>query len=159
MKQVYAAAAALTIWLVVGGGPLGAQEADPEGDNLAVFMRAKLVHAQHVLEGICTQDFPLIAKHAQELSLLSQAAGWQVLQTPLYQQHSAEFRRAADAVTKAAQQRNLDGAALAYFQMTMSCVSCHKYVRTVQAARLDRPPSLGPPGLGLGHLLADAPRH
>jgi len=147
MKQVYAATAAMTIWLVVGGGPLGAQEAD----NVEEFMRAKLVHAQHVLEGICTRDFQLIAKHAQELSLLSQAAGWQVLQTPLYQQHSTEFRRAADAVTKAAQQRNLDGAALAYFQMTMSCVSCHKYVRTVQAARLDLPPSRLEPGLGIGH--------
>ena len=97
-------------------------------------MRKKLVHSQKVLEGISTDDLETVAKHAQELSLLSQEANWRVLQTPEYLEHSIEFRRAANAMTKAAKDRNADGAALAYLDVTMKCVTCHKYVRGVRTA-------------------------
>jgi cytochrome c556 len=107
--------------------------------NVDQFMRAKLLHSQKVLEGLTTENFPLIAKHSQDLSLLSQAAAWQVLQTPEYKQHSTEFRRSADALTKAAEAKNLDGAALAYVDVTLKCISCHKYVRGVRMAGSERP--------------------
>ena len=55
--------------------------------------------------------------------------GWNVIQTPEYQQRSDEFRRHARALTKAAQDKNLDGATLAYVQLTLACVECHKHVR------------------------------
>ena len=103
-------------------------------NNVRDFMRKKLVHSQKVLEGITTDDLATVAKHSQELSLLSQAATWQVLQTPEYLQHSIEFRRAADALTDAANKRNSDAAALAYLDVTMKCVTCHKYVRGVRIA-------------------------
>ena len=102
------------------------------------FMRLKLEHSQKVLEGIALEDFAEIAKHSQAISLLSQEATWRVLQTPDYLQHSTEFRRAADAMTVAANKKNLDGAALAYVDLTMKCVNCHKYVRGVRVAKLDR---------------------
>ncbi len=105
-----------------------------EQGEVADFMRMKLDHAQRVLEGVALEDFSLVAKHSQEISLLSQAASWRVLQTPEYLQHSAEFRRTADELTKAAQERNLDGAALKYVELTMKCVNCHKYVRGVRVA-------------------------
>lgn len=101
------------------------------------FMRLKLDHSQKVLEGIALEDFAEISKHSQAISLLSQEANWRVLQTPDYLQHSAEFRRAADALTAAANKKNLDGAALAYVDLTMKCVNCHKYVRGVRMARLE----------------------
>lgn len=98
------------------------------------FMRAKLVHSQKLLEGLTMEDYDEIAKHAQDLSLLSLAANWQVLQTEEYVQQSREFRRAADALREAAKKRNIDGAALAYVDVTMKCVNCHKYVRGVRMA-------------------------
>lgn len=98
------------------------------------FMRAKLHHSQRLLEGITLEDYELIAKHAQDLSLLSQEANWRVLQTPEYLQHSVEFRRTADALTEAARKKNLDGAALGYVDLTMKCINCHKYVRDVRTA-------------------------
>jgi cytochrome c556 len=98
------------------------------------FMRAKLDHAQKVLEGLAMEDHHLIVKHSQELSLLSLAANWQVLQTPEYAQQSLEFRRAVDSLTEAGRKKNLDGAALAYVDVTMKCVNCHKYVRGVRMA-------------------------
>jgi hypothetical protein len=108
-------------------------------NELSAFMRAKLLHSQKILEGLTTEDYNMVAKHSQELSLLSQAESWQVFQTPEYMQHSAEFRRSADSLTKAAKEKNMDGAALAYVEVTFKCINCHKYVRRVRTAGL--PPS------------------
>jgi cytochrome c556 len=122
----------LTCLLIVVWTGLG--RTAPPVNEVRDFMRKKLVHAQKILEGITTDDLETVAKHAQELSLLSQAASWQVLQTPDYLQHSNEFRRAANSLTEAAKKRNADGAALAYLDVTMKCVTCHKYVRGVRVA-------------------------
>ncbi|MGE0609240.1 MAG: hypothetical protein AB7O62_19265 [Pirellulales bacterium] len=118
-----------------------ANRAEPQQpNNVAKFMRAKLDHSEKVLEGLALEDFDMIAKHSQDISLLSLAANWQVLQTPEYLHQSAEFRKLTDDLTKAAKEKNLDGAALAYVGMTMKCVSCHKYVRGVRMA--GNPPKL-----------------
>lgn len=127
----------LSVLMVAGwAGPAHTQRTD----NVKEFMRAKLTHSQKVLEGLTTEDFEAVAKHSQEMSLLSQAASWQVLQTPEYMQRSTEFRRSTDALTEAAKNKNLDGATLAYVDVTMKCVECHKYVRRVRQARLDERP-------------------
>jgi cytochrome c556 len=123
----------LLLWAGLSIVPARSQQPN----DVAAFMRMKLEHSQNVLEGIALEDFALIERDSQRLSLLSQAANWQVLQTPDYLQHSLDFRRSADALTKAARDKNLDGAALAYVQMTMNCVNCHKYVRTARLASLN----------------------
>ncbi|MFM9067470.1 MAG: hypothetical protein ACKOUR_09095 [Planctomycetota bacterium] len=120
-------------------GSFASAAAEPEPNKVSEFMRAKLLHSQRLLEGLTTENFDVIAKQSQELSLLSQAATWQVLQTQEYRDRSTEFRRAAEAVTEAARKKNLDAAALAYVDVTMKCVSCHKYVRHVRMARGLRP--------------------
>ena len=93
------------------------------------FMQLKLQRAQKVLEGIVQEDYKSIEKHSQSLILLSHESNWNVFQTVDYNRHSTEFRRSAGRIRKAAEEKNLDGAALAYLQMTMNCVNCHKYVR------------------------------
>jgi hypothetical protein len=106
-----------------------AQESAPKADAVADFMRAKLGHSQHVLEGLSLEDYDLIARGAQELALASQASSWQVLQTEEYARQSGEFRRSCDSLRSAAKAKNLDGAALAWMEVTMKCIQCHKYVR------------------------------
>jgi hypothetical protein len=114
--------------------------ADPDKPNqVKLFMRGKLEHTNRLLEGIALGDFDLVAKHSEKLSLLSLESNWNVLQTADYVQHSIAFRRAADAITKAANDKNLDGAALAYVDMTMRCVACHKHVRDVRMASVPLP--------------------
>ena len=98
-------------------------------DKEQVFMRTKLAHSQKILEGLATEDFQTIALNSNQLKLISLDANWQVIQTEEYIRQSKDFRRAADSLTDAAKKKNLDGAVLAYFQLTQSCVSCHKYVR------------------------------
>jgi hypothetical protein len=106
-----------------------AQEPTVQPDKVAAFMRAKLAHSQNVLEGLAVEDFDLIDRGANDLALASQASSWQVLQTADYARHSDEFRRSCNALRTAAKARNLDGAALAWMEVTMKCIQCHKYVR------------------------------
>jgi len=113
---------------VVALAASAAMTAEPK-DQEQVFMRAKLSHSQKVLEGLALEDFKEIAASSNQLKLLSLDVNWQVMQTEEYIRQSKEFRRAADGLTEAAEKKNLDGAVLAYFQLTQSCVSCHKYVR------------------------------
>jgi hypothetical protein len=108
-------------------------------NDVSAYMKAKLTHSQKVLEGLTVDDLPLVAKHAQEMSLLSMATNWEVLQTSEYSQRSQEFQRTATSLRDAAKNKNLDGAALAYVELTMKCIDCHKYVRNVRMAKLDAP--------------------
>jgi hypothetical protein len=98
----------------------------------AEFMRTKLDHAKKVLEGLTLEDYDAIAKSARALRLLSQAAEWEVPTIPNatdYISLTREFQRYTEELGQKAKQKNLDGATLAYFRLTMSCVNCHKYVR------------------------------
>jgi hypothetical protein len=102
--------------------------------DVAAFMRLKLAHSQKLLEGIAVEDFKLIEKSAQDLSLLSREENWQVFETPEYLRHSEEFRRSVESIREAAAKKNVDAAALGYVGMTLNCVNCHKYVRDVRMA-------------------------
>ena len=108
------------------------QPAKDGGDDKAQsLMRRKLTHAQAILDGLANEDYVKIAKNSQQISLMSMASSWQVLQTPEYVDHTADFRGSANRITAAALDKNIDGATLGYVEMTMKCVSCHKHLRTV----------------------------
>jgi hypothetical protein len=109
----------------------------PRSSPTKEFMRQKLQHSQRVLEGITLEDFELVAKEARKLSALSQDASWRAFNNPEYIQHTETFRRHVDALARAAANRNVEGATLAYFNVTMSCVECHKFIRGQKAARLE----------------------
>ncbi|MBX7166309.1 MAG: hypothetical protein K1X74_08155 [Pirellulales bacterium] len=121
--------AGAALWALVPDSWAGAPK---DEDQVSEFMQQKLVHAEAVLEGVVLEDFEQIATEAQKLSLISLDSTWQVLQSDEYAKQSAEFRRTAQAMAKAADEKNLDGSALAYVEMTMKCVKCHKYVRDVK---------------------------
>ena len=115
-----------------------AQDAKQPGNKkiaMKAFMRTKLESSQSVLEGLAVEDFDLIAKGAKKLNATSAAAEFMVVDDPLYTQYAAEFRSIIDKMGKAAKEKRLDGATLAYMDMTMSCVECHKYVRNVLIAQ------------------------
>lgn len=93
------------------------------------LMQKKLDHAQKILEGLALEDFGLIAERARamnDLGLLekSRHAGSMGYQTQLQ-----VFRFANNELARLAEEKNLDGASLAYTQLTISCVNCHKFLR------------------------------
>jgi len=111
-------------------GPLGSQKvhaATPDGTD--IVMRMKLDLSQQVLRALALEDFGALETNAVRLAKLSEMAGWQARNTPEYTWFSAEFRRSAEELAHAARAKNVDGATVAYTQMTFSCVSCHKYMR------------------------------
>jgi cytochrome c556 len=112
---------------------VGGQGQEPKKPR-DLLMQRKLEHAQKVLEGVAVKDFDLIEKNADELIAISKRAEWRAFPTPEYTLRSEEFRRNCDLLNKAAKDKNVDAAALAYVQLTMSCVQCHKYLREVRMA-------------------------
>lgn len=107
----------------------------PKKIAMQAFMRKKLEASQSVLEGLALEDFELIAKGAKQLKTTSAAAEFLVIHDPLYTEHANDFRRIIDKLERAAKEKRIDGATLAYVDMTMSCVECHKYVRNVLVAQ------------------------
>lgn len=93
------------------------------------FMRAKLTLSDGILEGLVTEDFDQIKKDARAIVVLTLAAEWKVSNDEAYVQQSEEFRRAARQLAKMADEHNLDGAALTFTQLTMSCIECHRLLR------------------------------
>ncbi len=109
------------------------------------LMNDKLKSSQALLEGLALADFGKIEQNADRLLSISSTAEWFAFKTPEYKIFTNEFRRSAEKVAKKAKAKNIDGVALAYMELTMTCVRCHQYVREVRMTRLDTP---GPgPGL------------
>jgi hypothetical protein len=88
-----------------------------------------VAYSQRVLVGITLEDYGIIANNAQKLVELSSKTNWYSRQVPEYELFLNEFRRNAQELMEAGQQKDLDAASLAYVQMTLSCVSCHKFIR------------------------------
>jgi cytochrome c556 len=109
--------------------PVSAGAQQPVKIAVSELMKQKLLASEKVLEGLALEDYAKVQSNAERISLLTLDASWNVLQTPDYRRESEEFRRAADAISTAAKDKNLEGATLAYMQMTMKCVHCHKYLR------------------------------
>lgn len=101
------------------------------------FMRDKLVLSQRVLEGLATEDYDLIIAKGTRLSAMTKEADWRLFENPDYDQQSVTFRRHVNSLVKAAKDKNLDAATLAYVRVTMSCVDCHKLVRGKLVASAD----------------------
>lgn len=112
-----------------------AQDKQP-GAALRKFMREKLAANQKALEGLCVEDYRLIAEAADKLASMSRAAEWQVIPGPEYSQLSGEFRLAVEQLKKGARDKNLEASRLAYLKATMSCLDCHDFVRSTRLAAL-----------------------
>ena len=94
----------------------------------------KLDYSKLVLEGLTLENFETISKNAKALKRLSEAAEWEVPTIPNasdYLVFTSEFKRLADEMVQKAKDQNIDGATLAYLRLTMNCVNCHEYVRSV----------------------------
>jgi hypothetical protein len=123
---------ALAMLLTSGSAPSG------QTAETARVMREKLVHTQQVLGAIMVSDHKLLERESTALAQLTKEAGWQVLRSPEYARHSAEFTHAIQDLVDAARQQDLDTAAVAYAAMTMRCYQCHRYLKGARVAGASR---------------------
>lgn len=117
--------------------PRQQNDGKPQKSALAVFMRQKLNHSNDIMEGLLVEDARMITKAAERLKKMSDAEEWRVSNDMMYRNHSEDFRRAVDKLIVAAKGKSIDRAALASFDVTLSCIDCHRYVRSVLIAEAE----------------------
>jgi hypothetical protein len=141
----------LLVLVVVLLGASHAQEKKPAPKppekKPTTVMQRKLAHAQKVLEGLALNDFDKIGTNAGDLMQCAQEAGWKLVKTARYDLYSNDFVRHLEGLKKAAKNKNVDAAALAYVEITLTCVKCHQYVRE---EKIGLAPELAPPGSRTG---------
>ena len=91
------------------------------------FMRGKLNSNQQIVEGLSLKNFDLIGQGAQGVTALVKGQHWFVLDTPEYRDHSKQMESAANRLHEASKAKNIEAAALRYFDLTLSCIDCHEH--------------------------------
>lgn len=112
-------------------------EADDGKSSLDKFMHQKLAASTQILKGLMIEDLKLVADNANELLDMSKEERWRASNDMMYLQHSTQFRIAVDDLYKKAEKNSIDGASLAWVNVTMSCIKCHEWVRNVVLADLE----------------------
>jgi len=107
---------------------------DQKGDDgrtklLKDFMRQKLKSSNRILEGLMVDDLKMVDEAAEALLEMSQAEEWRASTDLMYLQHSREFGTAVQDLRAKAKKDSLDGASLAWINVTMKCIHCHEWVR------------------------------
>lgn len=102
----------------------------PALPNEGMVMQVKLKRAQALLEALTKEDFKAIEENAASLVRISDATAFlRAYKTEEYEFQTRWFKKTASTLAAKAKQKNLDGATLAYTEMTLSCVQCHSLFR------------------------------
>jgi hypothetical protein len=115
--------------LLVLALPLRAQ--DEAAKRSSLWMRQKLAASQAVPKGLSAGDLDEVSKNATAMLLVEYLEKWVRADTPGYRTQLELFAFANRELIRAAREKNLDGATLAYNGLVVSCVNCHKIVRAV----------------------------
>jgi hypothetical protein len=118
--------AAVTIFVLV---PLTTGEEPVDGHGPSVWMRKKLDYSQAILTGLTSGDFDKIAENARAMHGLSKIEAFVRSRTPGYRSQLSTFLAANEELILQADEDNIEGATLAFTQVTISCVHCHKQLR------------------------------
>ncbi len=133
MSRFAQMAAALAICLVSAGlvARSVAQEKQPASQEqpMSYWMKRKLEYSQNILSGLAKADFEAIEASAQSMLNLSKVEGFIRRQAPGYTSQVHVFEESNDEIIRQARKHNVEGAALAFTQLTISCVNCHKQLR------------------------------
>ena len=98
-------------------------------ENPSFWMEQKLIFSQKILAGLSRGDFDEIHKNATAMKGLNKVEYFVRREPPEYRTQLRVFQYATDEMIRHAEKSNLDGATLAFAQLTISCVNCHKQLR------------------------------
>jgi hypothetical protein len=111
---------------------LQAQGTGEPQDKASIWMRQKLRASQEILKGLADGDFNTIGANARSMNLMEYLEKWARADRPEYRTQLRLFEFADRELIRAASDKNLEAATLAYTQLTISCVNCHKLVRAAK---------------------------
>jgi hypothetical protein len=98
-------------------------------DPVKALMKAKTGYAHRLLDAVVAQDFDAVREQAFRLKAVAETADWNVLATAEYARESEDFIDATEGLLDSAKARNGDAVALAYMDVTLSCIHCHRYIK------------------------------
>ena len=133
--RLLAVTAAGVLALFVGHGLARQPKPPAVSDTLPIppekdAMKAKRERAHAVLDALTAGDADVLRRNAEVLAAIAEMrvliTGYK---TEEYQFQAKAFKHAADDLLTAAKAKNLDAAALAYSDMTRTCVKCHRHFR------------------------------
>jgi hypothetical protein len=98
-------------------------------DDFSFWMSKKLQYSQDMLQGLATDDLELVATRAKQMRRLAKVEGWVRRGKPGYTAQLQAFSFAGAEIERHARAGNLEAAAMGFQQLTISCVSCHSFLR------------------------------
>jgi hypothetical protein len=121
---------AIGLLLVAAAPGQEKKPAEEAPDSPSIWMKKKLDYSQNILAGLAEADFDKIAENAQAMQGLSKVEWFVRARTPGYRAQLEIFLDANADLVKQAKRDNLEGSAFAFTQMTISCVNCHRKIRS-----------------------------
>jgi len=97
--------------------------------NPSIWMKKKLDYSQNILAGITAEDFDKIADNARAMKGLGKFEAFVRSRNAAYTRQLQSFEDINDEIIRQADNDNVEGVALAFTQLTVNCVNCHKILR------------------------------
>jgi len=96
---------------------------------MSFWMAKKLHFSKEILESLTMGEFEELAKAAEQMRLLGKLEGFIRRQNADYRIQLRTFEFANQELIRQAKRGNAEGAALAFNQLSNSCVACHIMLR------------------------------
>ena len=103
-----------------------------ESESESFWMEQKLRLSQEILAGLASGDFDQIGRSAEVMRGLSKVEAFVRREPKGYRDYMRQFTLANDDLVRSAAEENLAGATLAFNQLTISCVNCHRHLREAE---------------------------
>jgi hypothetical protein len=97
------------------------------------WMQEKLENSQAIFAAMAVADFEMIEESSERLSTVGSLEGFVRKGYPGYRTQLSTFQFAVNDIREQAAKKNIEGVALGFHQLTLSCVNCHKQLRNVSA--------------------------
>lgn len=111
------------------------KEEKADDNNPSIWMKKKLDYSQNILAGVTSEDFDMIADNARAMKGLGKFEAFVRGRNPAYTRQLQIFNEVNDEIIRQADNDNVEGVALAFTQLTINCINCHKALR--QQAKAD----------------------
>lgn len=102
---------------------------EPAPAKFSYWMNVKVEESQKVFAALAMADFQAIEDSCKKLESLNALENFVRRTTPGYQTQLRSFEFAVDEVRRQAKHKNIEGVAMGFHQLTLSCVNCHKQIR------------------------------
>ena len=100
---------------------------------MSTWMERKLGYSQAIFKALATGDLETVRLNAAQMNLVGKVEGFARMKNRPYQAQLHTFDRISHEIALQADKGNIEGATLAFNQLTVNCVQCHKLLRAETA--------------------------